>query len=860
MRFDLTSDYGKESGEIESYTINYYQDTDTPTNPTSFTAYNTATQSATLTTDSWYNHESPYFDWPDAEETGGATDTSTGSGIVGYYVYFGTDSGADPEVDGQYTTDSNYTGSTLTSGETYYFLMKTKDDASNISSTSYAPFIYKFDNTPPTNTLPVNADPSGWSVTDSFNFSWPEASDSASLVAEYCYKTGASGATDTCTTETSVEGITSYQAGQNTFYVRAKDNAGNYATSYASVTYLYSSTAPSPPQNLAVSPSSNTVNEFAFSWNAPTTFFGSQSGIRYYYSVNALPTAENVNQVGLSVPSLSAGAYATVPGENIFYVVAKDEAGNIDYDLYSSVAFTANTTAPGIPRDMEIADVSVKSTSSWKLAVSWDEPTASGSGVANYRVFRSTTENALCTADISDFTQIATTSEASYVSSNLTQQTYYFCSKACDNTGNCSAPGDTVSFLPDGRWTSSPDLIASPSAAVGTRTATISWSTNRTSNSFVKYGNTSGDYGDEVGSSEQVTAHEVELDLLDPGTTYYYKALWSDEDGNLGQSDEITFQTDPAPSVSEVEAIDVGINSAFISATITNAVSAVLQYGPSTSYGGTETIPTSLSGGTYTVKLEELDEDAEYHYRIVTEDADGNLYEGEDHTFQTLPVPRILALKVQQVAGLSTATIRLIWTTNTDTTTVVTYYPTANPERAQDQIALTRRKVHEVLLSGLSDETEYTIAIKGRDLANNEVQTETRTVKTAADLRAPAITDMNVESTIVGVGENAKAQIIVCWNTDEVASTHVEYGIGTRGNFGSKTQEDTNLTNDHCVTIAGAEVATIYQVRAVSKDKAGNEAISADTVIVTPKATEDALNLVINKLSKTFGFIKNLQK
>lgn len=860
VRFDLTSNNGKRSGVIDSYSINYYQDTLAPSNPTSITAYSTATQSATLTTNQWYNHSAPFFDWPDANDTGGASDTATGSGVIGYYVYFGTESDADPAEEGTFTADSDYTASGLTSGETYYLNIKSKDDALNTSDDSYAAFTYKFDNTPPTNNLPVNADPSGWSSTDEFSFSWPAASDSASLVAEYCYKTGESGSSETCTTGTSVTGLTSYQAGQNTFYVRAKDNAGNYASSYASVTYLYSSTAPSPPQNLTVSPSSNTINEFAFSWNAPASFFGSQAGIRYYYSVNAIPTAENVNLVGLTVPSLAAGAYATVPGQNIFYVVAKDEAGNIDYDLYNSVTFTANTTAPGLPRDMEIADVSVKSTSSWKLAVSWDEPTATGSGVANYRVYRSTTTGASCTTDLTDFTHIATTSEASYVSSGLTQQTYYFCSKACDNTGNCSAPGDTVSMYPDGRWTNAPDLVASPSATVKTRTAAISWSTNRTSNSFVKYGTSSGEYGEEVGSSEQVTLHEVSLDLLDPGTTYYYKALWTDEDGNLGESDELTLTTNPAPLVSQVKATDVSINSAIITATITHATTASLQYGKTTAYGGTMPIPVSTSGGTYTIILEELDEDAEYHYRIVAEDDDGNEYLGEDHLFQTLPIPRILNLKVQQVAGLPTATIRLIWSTNTETSSIVTYYPSSSPELAQDKVSLVRRTIHDVLITGLLDEQDYTILIKGKDIANNDVQTETRKLTTAADLRPPSIADMTVESTIIGVGESAKAQIIVCWNTDEPATTHVEYGVGTSGNFGSKTQEDTNLTNDHCVTIAGAEPATIYQVRAVSKDKANNVATSPDTVIVTPNATRDALNLVIDRLSKTFGFLKGLQK
>ena len=134
---------------------------------------------------------------------------------------------------------------------------------------------------------------------NSFAFSWSGATDGASDVAQYCYKTGAVGAIDTCTTAASISAITSYQTGTNTFYVRAKDTAGNIASTYANAAYYYSSTAPGAPQNLVATPSTNTINEFAFSWQPPTSYSGAQAGLRYYYSVNALPTSQNVNSVGL---------------------------------------------------------------------------------------------------------------------------------------------------------------------------------------------------------------------------------------------------------------------------------------------------------------------------------------------------------------------------------------------------------------------------------------------------------------------------------------------------------------------------------------------------------------------------------
>lgn len=863
VKFALTSSDGVYSGVISDYTIYYYQDITPPTNPTTLSAYSSATQSASITTDIWYNYSAPHFDWPDADEAGGATDGTGGSGVAGYYVYFGTDSNANASTSGTLTTESSYTASSLISGETYYLRIQTVDDFGNFSSSNWQPFIYKFDNEAPTNPTTVTADPAGYTATNNFTMSWSGATDSASLISQYCYKLGPSGS-ETCTSEASASGAFAYQTGTNTFYVRAKDTAGNYASGYSNVAFYYSSVAPGAPQNLRVTypvgSTSNTVNEFAFAWDPPPTYYGQQSGLRYYYSFNALPTADNVNEIGLSVTYLSKGSYATQKGKNTLYVVAKDEAGNIDYNTYASVDFYADTSAPGIPRNLDISDVSIKETSSWRLALSWDSPEATGSGVASYKIYRSAVEDSDCNTNFADFSYIASTSQTSYVDTGLTQSTKYYCVKACDSTNECSAVSDTVHLYPDGRWRTAPTLVASPSATVKTKTATISWITNRTSNSFVKYGKSSGNYGEETGSSTQVAAHQVTLTGLEPGMTYYYKVLWTDEDGNTGQSDELTFTTNPAPYVSDVKFSNVNINSAYVIFTIKNAIKATIQYGKTEDYGKSQSLSTSTNESTYTVALTDLEEGTLYHLRIAGEDEEGNVYNSDDYTFETLPTPKVSNLKIQQVVGLPTATLRLLWQTNSLTSTIVTYYPTTLPETAKDYINLVLKKNHDILIKDLKDNTEYILIIKGKDSMGNEVKPETKKLKTVADIRSPQILNFTTESTIVGVGDEAKAQIIVSWDTDEPSTTQVEYNISTGTSYGQTTTEDTLLTSNHTVTITSLKPEQIYHLRAVSKDKAGNIGYSFDTVIVTPKATKDALMIVVDNLSKTFGFLKKVIK
>lgn len=856
VRFSLSSSDGVYSDVINDYTVSYYQDSTPPVNPSSISTYTSATHSALLMTDSWYNYSSPNFTWPQAEEAGGATDTTTGSGVSGYYVYFGTNASADPQSAGVLQTADSYTPQNLTSGNTYYLRIKTVDNAGNVSSGVWQPFIYKYDNVAPENPTTVTADPPGYTATNSFDFAWSGATDSASLVTSYCYKTILNGAETCGVTDDFINNVSAGGTGASTFYVKAVDAAGNKATSFASVSYYYSSTAPSAPQNLSVTPTSNTINEFAFSWTPPSLYFGAQANLLYYYSVNAIPTSSNVNSVGLSHTYLSAGSYATVPGNNIMYVVAKDEAGNIDYSNYASVTFNADTSAPGVARNVDISDVSVKSTENWRLAVSWDAPQSSGSGVSNYKVYRTTSKTAVCSIDFTPFSYVASTTSESYVDTGLTQQNYAYCIKACDSTNNCSAVSSTVTLYPDGKWTTAPTLTASPSAVVKTKSATVSWSTNRTSNSFVKYGTKSGEYGDEVGSSDQVAAHSITLSGLNPGTTYYYKVLWTDEDGNLGESDEQTLSTNAAPFISGVKVTNISLYSAYVSFTVKNASSVSVNFGKSTAYGGIKTITTPTSEETENILLDNLEEGTEYHLQVVGKDEEGNTFSGDDYSFQTLPIPKVTNAKVQQVANMPTATLRAIWTTNTPISTIVTYYPSANPELSHDQISLKLSKNHEMILTNLKDDTQYTVLLKGKDSAGNAAEAPAQIVKTAVDFRPPDLLNVNVESTIVGVGEDAKAQVIISWDTDEPSTSQVDYAQGTGTNYGQSTQEDTNLSTNHVVTITNLTPAKIYHLQAISKDKAGNIGKSFDTVVVTPKSTKAALNLVIENLSKTFGFLK----
>ena len=869
VKTTLVSEEGMFTPTVSNININYYNDSTPPTNPDTLDPYATATKSAGLLDNTWYNHSRPYFEWT------GATD-GTGSGISGYYVYFGVDPDADATISGELVTTASYSATLATDSTedgVNYLKIKTVDNAGNISSSHWSPYEYFYDPTAPSAIATENISvlPSGYTSTNNFTFYWIPTSDplhnsTASGLLDYYYKTGTgSGAlsqyqrfTGTCTESVcTVTGITAYQEGINTFYLKANDTAGNF-TSVTNANYNFNSIAPSPPRNLQLVSSDPAANQFDFDWDEPSVYRGTIK--EYRYSVNELPNVSNISTTSASMVNDISGLH---DGENIFYVVAVDDAYNVSYGNFASKTFNVSVTAPGIPLAPEAFDNSIRSTSSYRVGLTWDPPTDKGSSFGEYRIYASETDTE-CSTSMDDYELAGSTAGTSFLvfsigETELESKPYYFCIKACATTEQCSSASTTVTMTPTGRWLTAPELVGTQSATVKTKSALIQWATNRTANSFVKYGTSTGDYGNEVGSSEQVTSHSINLIGLTPGTTYYYKMIWSDEDGNQGSSDELTFVTNPAPSVSGVKATETSIHSTYITFTTANGIKATVEYGETLSYGGLSSISISKDETVNTIKLDNLTEGTVYHYRIVVEDDEGNTFAGDDYTFETLPVPKIITFKIQQVSGMPTATLRLLWTANTAISSIVTYYPTNAPVNARDQVALTLKKTHEVILRDLQDDTDYTILVKGRDSAGNEAVYPSQQVKTAVDFRAPEIQNMTVESTIIGIGEDAKAQIIVSWDTDEPATTQVEYAQGTGTTYSQTTQEDTALTTNHVVTIPGLSPSKIYHLRAVSKDKAANISQSADTVMITPKSTKDALNLVIENLSKTFGFLRGIQ-
>jgi hypothetical protein len=833
----------------------------------------------------WTNGASPYFAWTAGTDNGG------GSGLLGYCMYLGTDNSADPTTTKGMLGTSPVNDSTCpfivpsnnldlatagliqtaltTSNAPYYLSIKALDIAGNVYNGSSEQFHFRFDNTPPTNPGFLTT-PSQYISNKSTIMTWPTsgggaATDANSGVAGLQYQIGSSGwygddHTGSGGIDDLLDNDGSYTTtapdppdednldeGVNTVYLRTWDAAGNTSSSNISAAIkINTSSAPSAPQGVGATPTTNTINAFAFNWSEPSSYLGSADNLSYCYTVNTLPNANNCTYTASGATELESGAYANQPGENTLYVVAKDESGNINYSNHASVSFFANTSAPGIPLNADVADVSVKATSNWRLAITWDAPTSVGAGVQTYKIYRST--------DNTNFSFAGSSTSTSYVDTNLSQVRYYYKVRACDSANNCGADSSVVNKIPTGKFTTAAGITSTPKvSAVTTKRASISWSTDRASDSKVAIGTSSGKYSaSEIGNSDQVTAHSLDLDNLAAGTTYYFKARWTDEDGNTGSSQEYSFKTAPAPVLKEVDTTSIGLSNATIEFTTIDAVKVDLNFGQNDAFGGVKSINTSSDESTYQISLTGLNDGTKYLYKISMYDSENGVYQSSIFSFTTPPRPSISNLRFQPVDGEPTSTQKVTWNTNVPTTSLIEYTKVGGKSLTIQNNEM--KTSHSITIRGLEDSSKYSLVAQGRDSAGNLAESDRQVFETALDTRPPAIDNVVIEPSVRGTGAESRGQIVVSWTTDEPSTSQVAFGEGSNVTvFNNRTAEDGQLTTEHLVIVSDLPPSKVYSIAPESRDKAGNKTTAKPQAAIIGRATDSVLSIVLNTLKNVFG-------
>jgi hypothetical protein len=165
--------------------------------------------------------------------------------------------------------------------------------------------------------------------------------------------------------------------------------------------------------------------------------------------------------------------------------------------------------------------------------------------------------------------------------------------------------------------------------------ATITWTTDKASDSQVEYGTTTSYGSTTTLDTTLVTSHSEPLSGLTAATTYHYRVRSKDSSGNLAVSGDFTFTTAGTPPViSNVQATGITSSGATITWTTDKASDSQVEYGTTTSYGSTTTLDSALVT-SHSQRLTGLTSSTTYHYRVRSKNASGNLAVSGDFTFTT---------------------------------------------------------------------------------------------------------------------------------------------------------------------------------------------------------------------------------
>ena len=529
--------------------------------------------------------------------------------------------------------------------------------------------------------------------------------------------------------------------------------------------------------------------------------------------------------------SASFTSNITLENSKSYYLrlVTQDDFGN-QAAAETLFNYKYDNLAPDSPEYVNVSPVGCSTASSFDF--NWPDVLDSDSGLMGYEYRRgsggdiiSVTDPAISVPSYQDGDNVI------YVRSQ-------------DNAGNVS-PWQTAVFCSTGAV----HIVDGPTVQAGPSSLTTTWvSTKPTTSSVRVYeGNT---YISEQGQTSYGYNHTVKVIGLEPEREYRYQIAWSDQSGNIGESDWYTTNTAQAPQINNLKVDVLSTSQVNVSWTSSIQARATIEYG-TTDYEQQIVLDALNSGSSN--KIENLKPGARYMLRVSATGADGTrFYSGQ--SFDMPPLPEASEIRYEPITDLPQSALKVTWKTNVLSSSSIFY-----GVKGEDKKEITKSDLkleHEIRLEQLSDNSQYEIYVAGADSYGNQFKSSTNVVTTEYDSRPAQISAVVIESSNVGLDKQDKAQIAVSWKTDEPTSSQVEYAEGISGSeYTNLTTEDKTLTTNHLVIIPNLTPSTPYHVRISVVDRGGNVSKSEDHTVIPGDVPKSALQIILATFQRIFGWL-----
>jgi len=431
---------------------------------------------------------------------------------------------------------------------------------------------------------------------------------------------------------------------------------------------------------------------------------------------------------------------------------------------------------------------------------------------------------------------------------------YYFRISCQDNIDSTPITSSEYSFTTDQSNGGSSDKILPVISGVKVGKATgesvvVSWNTDKKSSSYVRYG-TKSSFGFMVGNdlvnidqAEYVTSHTVTVSSLVPATKYYYSVVSIDASGNIAESSSGTFTTATQSGLGSISIISKTLGEAVVTWTTINNMTSTVEYGLSNTYGSKSESTSQTKA--HEVDLKNLVIGSIYHFRVKSADSAGNIFVSGDYAFQPKSPPVITNVAVGEVTE-SGATVTFL--TNVPAEAVAAYVSVSDPTDSGSQGQTNLVLSHSVVLKNLTPGMEYSLRVQAKDESGNASELAGPNFTVGKDTTPPVIDQIHTDSALT---QNDKVQSIISWMTNEEATTAIAYKEGKNGDEREIKIGDA-YTKNHLAVMTVFKPGVVYFFKVKSIDKTGNEGISNDFALLTPKKRENIIQIIINNFQEIF--------
>jgi hypothetical protein len=402
----------------------------------------------------------------------------------------------------------------------------------------------------------------------------------------------------------------------------------------------------------------------------------------------------------------------------------------------------------------------------------------------------------------------------------FSQTLYHYRVRIKDSFGNYSVSGDeTFETLIDTEDVTPPVITAVSATNVTSKRATITWTTDELTNSYVEYGITEL-YGEKYGNDILTTNHSVILPAsLTEKTTYHFRVSSSDSAKNKTTSIDYTFTTiDKAintdletgnnfSNISGIKLSSITSSSAIASWKTAQVCNGIVRYGLDTKYGYSAAEDATI--GSYAtfataheVTVTNLLSNSKYNYQIISYDAEGNISISQNMTFSTSALSSISKVTVNDIT-LTSATI--IWETGDPTTSEVEYGLSSNYGQIQKNAVLSN--FHKVELKDLATGQNYHFRIKGKIDNSNLISSDDYVFATYPK---PEVQKYELKKV-------TDSEATISWDTNIPTESTIEY-ININNPEDKGTQGLATTANKHELTVSGLDQGSEYEIKIKGTD------------------------------------------